>query len=284
MVRARKNVKVGEEEKSMLFNTNFSIPTYLKDEDKLEALVNIASVLMILGLWFGLSFLVDQLFLPSPKEIFVRSIDVYGDTILTDILTSLTRTIIGFLLGGSVGVLLGVTISWNKYLEWWFSPIVEVLRPVPVLALIPLFIVWFGIGELGKILLISFGVFVRMVVTTREAILNISSVYLDAAKTLGATKKGEIFRSVIFPAITPELIGGLRVAAAAAFGYCAAAEFLGAQRGLGYLIIRARRYLYTFGVMFGILAFGALSLLADRVIRYIDRNINEWAERTESSK
>lgn len=268
----------------MPFSNSTSIPTYLKEEDKLETLVNVASVLMILGLWFGLSLLVDRLFLPSPKEIFVRSISVYGDTIVTDILTSLTRTIIGFLLGGMVGVLLGVAISWNKYLEWWFSPVVEILRPVPILALIPLFLVWFGIGELGKILLISFGVFVRMVVTTREAILNIPSVYLNAAKTLGATKKSEIYRSVIFPAITPELIGGLRVAVAAAFGYCAAAEFLGAQKGLGYLIIRARRYLYTFGVMFGILAFGALSLLADRVIRYVDRNVNEWAERTESSR
>jgi len=244
-----------------------------------ERLTNLSTVVALVIVWYAISTIVHPLFLPSPAEVFGRSYFVYHDTLGSDILYSLMRIVLGLVLGSLLGIGLGIAMSWSKIVEWWFDPIVEIVRPIPVLALIPLFILWFGIGELGKILLIAFGVFVRQVVITREAIKNVPSVYLKAAQTLGATEKAQLFRTVIFPSITPEIIGGLRVTVAAAFGYCAAAEFLGAQRGIGYMIIRARRYLYTFAVIFGIILFSSFSLIADRFVRYLDHRINIWTER-----
>jgi len=243
-------------------------------------IIGVLSVLAFVGIWFVVSLFTRSVILPSPIDVFSRSISVFHDTLLSDIIHSLYRIFTGLILGSVVGIALGVAVSWNKFLGWWCDPLIELIRPVPVLALIPLFILWFGIGELGKISLIAFGAFVRQIVTTREAIKNVPVVYLRAAQTLGAVRKATLFRTVIFPAITPELIGGIRVTVAAAFGYCAAAEFLGAQQGIGYMLIRARRYLYTFGVLFAIILLSTFSWIADRVVRLIDRRLNAWAERT----
>lgn len=245
-----------------------------------ERVINIASVLGLIIIWYGISMFVKPIFLPSPLAVFIRTYSVYGGSeIIQSILNSLLRIFAGLIIGSIVGFSFGVAISWNKKIEWWFEPLIELLRPVPIVAVIPLFILWFGLGEVGKILLIAFGCFVRQIVSTHEAIKNVPTVYLKAAQTLGATRKSKIFGTIIIPSITPEIIGGLRVTVAAAFGYCAAAEFLGAQSGLGYMIIVSRRYLYTFGVIFGIIVFGILALGTDYFVRYADRKINAWTER-----
>ena len=244
-----------------------------------KRLVNFTTIVAILVIWYVISMVVKPIFLPSPADVFVRTYTVYNKILVSSILYSLMRIFLGFLSGSLVGFVLGIVISWNKILEWWFDPLVEIVRPIPVIALIPLFILWFGLGEIGKVLLIAFGCFVRQVVITREAIKNVPSVYLKAAQTLGATQRVQLFRTIILPSITPEMIGGLRVTVAAAFGYCAAAEFLGAQSGLGYMIVIARRYLYTFAVIFGIIIFGLLAWSADGIVRYLDRRINVWTER-----
>ena len=245
----------------------------------IERLVNISTIVALIIIWYIVSASVRSLYLPSPTDVFKRSYTTYHNTLGVDISYSLMRISVGFILGSLLGIVLGIALSWSRIIEWWFDPLIEIIRPVPVLALIPLFVLWFGIGEISKILLIAFGAFVRMVVITREAIKNVPPIYLQAAQTLGATGKVALFRTVILPAVTPEVIGGLRVTAAAAFGYCAAAEFLGAQRGVGYMIIRARRYLYTFAVIFGIILFSSFSWVADRIVRYLDHRINVWTER-----
>jgi ABC-type nitrate/sulfonate/bicarbonate transport system permease component len=241
--------------------------------------LSVLSILIVVAVWQILSFFVPPLFLPGPITVVVESYNLYHNILWASISTTIFRVIAGFFLGSVIGIFIAILMSWNKDLLAFCEPIVEILRPVPVLALIPLFILWFGLGETGKILLIATGSFVILVVNTREAIRNVKPEYIQAARTLGASKKKQIFRTIILRAITPEIIGGIRVAAAASFGLAAAAEFLGAQQGIGYIIIQARRFLYTHGVIFGILLFSLLSWVADTIIRKIDARINRWTQR-----
>src|SRR5690606_25006802 len=120
------------------------------------------------------------------------------------------------------------------------DPFIEMLRPIPALALIPFFVLWFGLGDTGKILLIALGGAVVMVVTVYEALERVPRIYVDAARTLGVNTLG-VYRTVLLPAILPTFWSGVRVSSALSFGLGIAAEFMGAQDGLGYLILLARR-------------------------------------------
>jgi ABC-type nitrate/sulfonate/bicarbonate transport system permease component len=249
-------------------------------QNRRTRLLNLASILAVLLLWQIISLFVPPLYLPGPVKVVVDSYALYKDILAESIIATLSRVIAGFFLGSLLGVVVATAMSWNKTILALLEPIVEVIRPVPVLALTPLFILWFGLGETGKVLLIATGAFVTLVVNTREAIRNVKPVYIEAAQTLGASTKRDIFRTVILRAITPEVVAGFRVAAASSFGLAAAAEFLGAQTGVGYIIIQARRFLYTHGVIFGILILSVFSMIADVLVRKLDRKVNNWTQRS----
>src|SRR5262249_40254826 len=152
------------------------------------------------------------------------------------------------------------------------------IRPVPVFALIPLFVLWFGIGRMPQIVLIALGTSVILGVTTIEAVRNIAPVYVRAALTLGASR-AQIYRTVLVPSIIPHLMGAIRVAAAASWGLDVAAEFIGAQNGLGYLMIVQETYLNTAGIMVIVLIYSLLALGLDTIIRLAERPITRWTER-----
>jgi ABC-type nitrate/sulfonate/bicarbonate transport system permease component len=148
-----------------------------------------------------------------------------------------------------------------------------------VIAMIPFFLMWFGIGEAGKLLLITLGVFAIIVVSTVEAIKNVPKIYVLAAQTLGASKL-QLFRTVLVPAIIPQLIGPMRVAAALSFTLVVAAEFMGANAGLGFRILEARRLFSTDVIMLGVVLIGILSAIADALIRRCASYLTRWSERT----
>ena len=135
-----------------------------------------------------------------------------------------------------MGVTIGLMMSYSKIIDAILDPIVESIRPVPVIAMIPFLIMWFGIGEAGKIFLITLGVFAIIVVSTLEAVKNVPKIYVRAAKTLGASNN-QIFRTIIIPGMIPGIIGPLRVATALSFTLVVAAEFMGAQQGLSLIHI-----------------------------------------------
>ena len=154
------------------------------------------------------------------------------------------------------------------------------IRPMPPLALIPLFILWFWIGNKSKIIVIAFGAWVVLVVNTIEAVRNVDPLYIDAAKSLGA-KTGDILRTVLIPAITPEIIAGIRVVAANSFGMCVAAEFMGTEAGFGYMIIEGRRFIMTDLLLVGVLLITISSMLVNGLIKLIERRITKWVPRRE---
>lgn len=253
----------------------------LYNEKSIKRLQNIIGLVLIFGLWFGLSnyTAIPELYLPSPQKI-VECFIKYSADIPGHILASLYRIAIGFFIGSVIGILMGLMIGWSKNVRNILEPLVEFIRPMPPLALIPLFILWFGIGNKSKIIVIAFGAWVVLVVNTIEAVRNVDPLYIDAAKSLGAGT-GAILRTVLIPAITPEIIAGIRVVAANSFGMCVAAEFMGTNAGFGYMIIEGRRFIMTDLLLVGVLLITFSSMLVNALIKLIERRVTRWVPRRE---
>lgn len=254
----------------------------LYNEKTIKKVQNVSGIAIILVLWYVLSNFtkIPDLYLPSPQEIYHCFIKYSGD-LPRHISSSLYRIAIGFLIGSAIGIIMGLFIGWNKNVRNILEPLVEFIRPMPPLALIPLFILWFGIGDKSKIVVIAFGAWVVLVVNTIEAVRNVDPLYLDAAKSLGANT-WDVFKTVLIPAITPDIIAGIRVVAANSFGMCVAAEFMGTASGFGYLIIEGRRFIKTDLLLVGVLLITLCSMIVNAVIRIIEKRLTRWVPRVEN--
>lgn len=220
---------------------------------------------------------VDPLFLPGPVALFERA-KALGPQLPSALGYSATIILSGFVIGCGLGIVVGLAMAYSMLVREGLQGIVNALRPVPIYALIPLFLLWLGIGRSSQVALVAFGCFVILVVSTSEAIRNVPQIFIRASQTLGATRR-QTYRTVILPAMTPGLIGAIRVAAAASFGLDVAAEFLGAQNGLGYLMITSQLYLRTDGIIVIIIIYGVLSFLLDLLLRKGTARYMRWTER-----
>ena len=224
--------------------------------------------------------LVRPIFLPSPTDVW-RAFLGMAPLLPGAILTTVAMTLTGFVLGVVIGTASGLLMAYSRIVRDYLGAIFDFARPVPVFALIPLFILWFGIGRAPQIALIALGTSVILGVTTIEAIRNVPSIYIRAALTLGADRR-RIYRTVIVPYIAPHLIGAIRVAAAASWGLDVAAEFMGSQAGLGYLIILQQTYLRTAGIVILVVIYSILAVLLDTFIARLERRLTPWTERRSS--
>lgn len=224
--------------------------------------------------------LVKPIFIPPPANMWDAFLGMY--TILPKaILTSVIMVLTGFAIGVTFGTISGLIMAYSRAVRETMGTVFDFLRPVPVFALIPLFILWFGIGREPQIALIALGTSVILGVTTLEAIRNVPTIYIRAALTLGADRQ-RIYSTVIVPYIIPHLIGAIRVAAAASWGLDVAAEFMGSQQGLGYLIILQQTYLRTAGIILLVIVYSILAVIMDTIIAAIEKRITSWTERRSS--
>jgi ABC-type nitrate/sulfonate/bicarbonate transport system permease component len=246
----------------------------------LRRVFKLLPVALMIGIWFLLSKsgLVPSLYLPSPGKVLIALRDT-KETITGHTWATLVRTISGFLLGVVLGILAGVAMSWNRLLFSVLDTIIESVRPVPPIAALPFFILWFGIGNFGQVLLITLACGVIIAVDTFVAIRNVAPIHIRAAASLGASKR-KLYQTVILPAILPHLTSGLRIAAPLAFTIAIAAEFMGAQQGLGFMIMRARRTLETQTIFLAVLIIGAMAIILDRVIRVLMDRLTRWSEKS----
>lgn len=221
--------------------------------------------------------LIRPIFVPPPDAIWNSFVGMYK-ILPKAILTTVSMTLTGFGIGVAFGTISGLAMAYNKTIRDLLGTIFDLTRPVPVFALIPLFILWFGIGRSPQIALIALGTSVVLGVTTLEAIRNVPNIYIRAALTLGADRQ-KIYTSVIVPYIVPHLVGAIRVAAAASWGLGVAAEFMGSQTGLGYLIILQQTYLRTAGIILLVFFYSILAVIMDLIIARIERKITRWTER-----
>jgi ABC-type nitrate/sulfonate/bicarbonate transport system permease component len=228
--------------------------------------------------------------LPSPVEVF--TVDLSGLSIFADGRTmndwskaagvivqqsaiSLLRLICGGLSGITVGILTGMLIGYSRWVRALTEPVLLFIRTIPILALIPLFLVWFGGSETGNIIYIGFAVFAMVVINTIEAIRNVPPVYFQYARTLGASRF-QAYRTVILPAMVPELIGGIRVVLGLSWAIVLAAEYLASQSGLGRILIMAEKWLYTGRMIVVIFLIVAYSLLLNWLFLKAAKYVTRW--------
>jgi ABC-type nitrate/sulfonate/bicarbonate transport system permease component len=248
------------------------------NELELQRLLGIVAIVGLIALWFVLTpEVIPELVLPSPESIWETIITLRFELVRHASYT-LARVMAGWGAGVTMGIAFGLLMSWSRTVFAISNPIIETVRPLPPIALIPLFIIWFGIGAFSQILLISLGSFMVLVVNTYVSVNNLSPRYIRAASSLGASKL-RVYRTVILPAIIPDLVSGFRIASALAFGVGVAAEFIGAQAGVGYMIMVARRTLNTETILLGTIVIGLESYTIDRCIRYVSQYICRWMDK-----
>ena len=244
---------------------------------------NITRKLLLLILFFIIwsgavaIFKIKPIYLPAPRDI-LDSFIAMKASLPGSILSSLRITLSGFAIGAVFGVGMGLLMAYSKTFMNIIGPFMEFTRPIPIFAMIPLFMIWFGLGLWPQILLVALGVSTVLGVQTYEAVRNIPSVYINASTNLGA-KKSVMFRTVILPYIVPHLVGAIRVAAATSWGLDVAAEFMGVQSGLGYTMIVRQMYLDTPSIIAVVLIYSVLAIILDQIIRVIERRITRWTER-----
>ena len=188
---------------------------------------------------------------------------------------SLSRVLKGMLIGTIIGIPVGFAMGLSRVLRGIFDPIVELFRPVPPLALLPMFIMWFGIGEESKVNLLIWASVWVMIIASRAGVLGVSGSKVHAAYSLGANK-WQILRYVILPNALPEVFTGLRVALGVSWGTLVAAELVGAEKGLGASIYIASRFFRMDIVLMNIVIIGVIGALMDLVMRLLESRLIPW--------
>ncbi|MEQ8443244.1 MAG: ABC transporter permease [Alphaproteobacteria bacterium] len=222
----------------------------------------------------------EPIWLPSPEGVAVRFWNLvkegYQNTPLVEHLGwSLFRVVLGFVLGAAVGIPLGYAMGLSDWFRGWFDPIVEFMRPVPPLALIPLVIIWFGIGEEGKIVLLFLAALWIMTISARAGVSGVNITKVHAAYSLGASKR-QILMHVIVPNSLPEIFTGARVAMGVCWGTVVAAELVAAETGAGMMIIAASKFQLTDIVITGIVLIGIIGYGIDVLMRRLEKWLVPW--------
>ena len=222
----------------------------------------------------------EPIWLPPPEAVVSRLAEIasqgYRDSTLWEHLGySLFRVIVGFLCGAALGIPLGYAMGLSDWFRGWFDPIVEFMRPVPPLALIPLVIIWAGIGEVGKIILLFLAALWIMAIAARSGVSGVRISKVHAAYSLGASK-WQIMRHVIIPNSLPDIFTGARVAMGVCWGTVVAAELVAAEVGAGMMIMVASKFQLTDIVIMGIILIGIIGFGIDMIMRWAERTLVPW--------
>ena len=222
----------------------------------------------------------ESLYLPAPEEVVTRTIDVAtegfrGTSLFGHLAWSLFRVVTGFFFGALVGIPLGYAMGLSNWFRGWFDPIVEFMRPVPPLALIPLVIIWAGIGEVGKVILLFLAALWIMAIGARSGVSGVKISKVHAAYSLGASK-WQVLRHVIIPTSLPEIFTAARVAMGVCWGTVVAAELVAAEKGAGMMIMVASKFQNTDIVILGIILIGIIGFGIDMLMRWAERALVPW--------
>jgi taurine transport system permease protein len=240
------------------------------------------SFLLFIVVWQVISALIvrDPVFLPTPAATlatlhhYLRTpFPTHGSTLIEDTGISLVRILIGFACGSAVGLILGSLIAGVRVIRAMLEPFIQMIRPLPPIAFIPLLLIWFGLGETPKYILVAFGVVPIVTVATAGALSSVPRDLLNTARCLGASER-YIMVHVSVRAAIPGVITGLRLAMGTAWTGIVTVEFLAASSGLGYLIYQAGQNLQTSLVFAGLACIGLLGLTLDTIFRLSARALD----------
>ncbi|TFE24166.1 ABC transporter permease [Cohnella luojiensis] len=237
------------------------------------------SFLVMIGIWSILSYgqLVNPIFLPTPDKVFTTMIKLLGTSdYWNHIGISIFRVSAGFMLACLVAIPIGLFAGTYRFGEAFIEPPMEFIRYMPAVAFIPLIMVWAGIGESAKILLIFTGCFFQLVLMVASDTRLVSKDLVQASFTLGASR-WQAIQTVIIPAVQPRLLNTLRLMLGWAWTYLVVAELVAVNSGLGYAIMKAQRFLNTEQIFVGIIVIGLLGLISDRIFAFLNRRLYPWA-------
>lgn len=220
-------------------------------------------------------------FLASPlaiaQEFFILVRTGYAGTPLwAHFAASLGRTLSGYVLSAVVAIPVGLWMGLNPYVRAVLSPLFNLMRPVPAIALIPVMVLWFGIGETSKIFVIFLASFLYVVLNTSSGVATIPEGLIRAAINLGASRV-QLFRHVIFPAAMPSIMTGLKTGLAVSWAVVVAAELIAAQKGLGYMIQDAATFYRIKDVYVGVILIGVIGLFMSASLEAVERRVMHWA-------
>lgn len=241
--------------------------------DRRWGLIRLASPFAFLALWqLGSALrLIPQEVLPAPSLIVEAGVELLENGQLVDALTvSGIRVLEGLVLGGVVGVALGTAVGLSRWVEATVDPPMQMVRALPHLGLIPLFILWFGIGELPKVLLVALGVSFPLYLNTFSAIRQVDPKLFETAQVLGFSF-WQRFRAIIVPSAAPQVLVGARQSLAIAWLTLIVAEQINADKGIGFLIMNARDFLRIDIIIFGLIVYALLGIGTDAMVRALER-------------
>ena len=236
------------------------------------------SILFVLAVWqFAHHFeLTNRNLFPGPVDVGKASLKLYQDGVLVkDLKTSVSRAVIGFSMGASLGIVFGILTARVSIVRLALYPFFNILRPIPAIALVPIAIVWFGIGEESKYFVIAYTVFLAVWLATHHGMVHVPETYVRASRSLGAPWYRE-FIEVIVPAAAPHILAGLRFGAALSFLSLVAAELTGASAGIGYRLDEARQYFQVDRMFVGLIQLGLLGAFLDACFVYIGSKVVHW--------
>ena len=240
--------------------------------------VSIVSILCLLAIWELIcqSGAVSSLFLPAPTAIISALMQMIADgEIGVSLAASLYRILAGFFIGSLVGLAVGLVTGTSALMDKIGTPIVNAIYPIPKIALLPLFILWLGIGELSKVTIIALGVFFPVAMNTYSGVKNVDTLLLKVAASFNASW-WMTMKSVVLPNALPMIFAGLRLAAGTSLLLLVAAEMIAAQVGIGALILHYGDLMITDRLMAGVIVLSLLGLVFNLILQFLERKAIPW--------
>jgi taurine transport system permease protein len=248
--------------------------------------ISVATVIALFGLWWVATHYgwIKDLFLPTPERIVTSFADAWkgeiqgGKPLSEHFWWSMFRVFAAFLLACVTAVPVGIAMGVSRIARGIFDPPIEFYRPLPPLAYLPLIVIWFGIEETAKIVLIYLACFAPLAMAARAGVRSVTLEQINAAYSMGASK-WQVIRYVIIPAAMPEILTGMRIAIGFGWTTLVAAEMVAATAGLGQMVLNASNFLRTDVVIMGIVVIGAVAYLFDLMMRRVERALVPWKGR-----
>ena len=244
--------------------------------------ISVVTALALIFVWWAVTNagLIKPLFLPTPEAVLKRFIDAQregfgGATLLEHTLWSLFRVFGAFSLACVTAIPIGIMMGVNRHMRGVFDPPIEFYRPIPPLAYLPLTIIWFGIDEGQKIILIYLAVFAPMALNARAGVRSVAIEQIHAAFSMGASRWQVVWHVIVRGAL-PEILTGMRIGIGFGWTTLVAAEMVAATAGLGFMVLQAAEFLVTDVVIMGIIVIGIIAYLFDLLMRYIERRFVPW--------
>ncbi len=239
-----------------------------------------SSLVIVLAIWALVAalHLFPEAIFPSPLSVAQSFGELYDDGVLfADLGDSLGRAAVGFAIGASLGILVGLLTGRARLIRTFLNPFLTILRPIPAIALVPVAIVWFGIGEGSKYFVISYTVFLTVWFNTHQGMEYVPDIYIRASRSLGASRLREFF-AVVIPAAAPMIMAGIRLGVTLAFLSLVAAELTGASSGIGYRLQEARQYIRTDEMFALLIELGILGALIDVAFGKLGQRLVHWQQ------